>query len=78
MKVSSVMKDIIAVLEAEGLLAHSVYVAKATMKGEQVIWDLKSIQEENCVYFSMVVVKKTRRSGLLEGRCHNEDRICQA
>jgi precorrin-2/cobalt-factor-2 C20-methyltransferase len=76
MKVSCVMKDIVAALEAEGLLEHSVYVAKATMKGEQIIWDLKSIKEGNCVYFSMVMVKKAAKSGLLEGKTQKEKQRC--
>jgi len=68
MKVSSVMNKIVDALEAEGLLDKAVYVAKATMKEEQIVWDVKSIKDDRCVYFSMIVVSKKNRSGILEGK----------
>ena len=68
MKVSSVMNEIVCALEAEDLLDKAVYVAKATMKEEQIVWDIKSIKDDQCVYFSMIVVSKKERSGILEGR----------
>lgn len=68
MKVSSVMDKVTTALETEGLLNHAVYVAKATMKEEKIITDLRSVRDDQCVYFSMIVVKKTGRSGILEGK----------
>ena len=67
-KVSSVMPQIVAILQEEGLLGQAVYVSKATMKEEKIIWDVASIKNDRCDYFSMVVVCKKSRSGILEGR----------
>lgn len=69
MKVSSVMPQVVAVLEAEGLLDRSVYVSKATMQDQKVVVDLASIRNDRCDYFSMIMVKKHGRSGVLEGKC---------
>lgn len=68
MKVSSVMPQLVAVLRAEGLLDKAVYVSKATMDHQQVVTDLASIQNDKCDYFSMVMVKKHQRSGVLTGK----------
>jgi precorrin-2/cobalt-factor-2 C20-methyltransferase len=70
MKVSSVMPRLVAALEAEGLLDRAVYVSKATMEQQLIVTDLPSIQNDKCDYFSMVMVKKNDRSGILE-REHN-------
>lgn len=69
MKVSSVMPQLVAVLEAEGLLDNAIYVSKATMEHQKVVVDLASIQNDKCDYFSMVMVKKHDRSGVLAGKC---------
>ena len=65
MKVSSVMPQVVELLEKEGLLDKAVYVSKATMQYQQIIVDLKSIQNDKCDYFSMVVVKKLGNDGVL-------------
>lgn len=67
-KVSSVMPAIVEILQEEGLLGHAVYVSKATMKEEKIIWDVASIKNDRCDYFSMVVIFKKSRSGVLEGK----------
>jgi precorrin-2/cobalt-factor-2 C20-methyltransferase len=67
MKVSRVMPELVRVLDDCGLLDNSVYVSKATMEHQKVVTDLASIQNEKCDYFSMVMVKKFDRSGVLEG-----------
>lgn len=67
-KVSSIMPQLVSVLENEGLLEQSVYVSKATMEHEKVVTDLASIQNDKCDYFSMVMVKKQGRSGVLAGK----------
>ncbi len=67
MKVSSIMPQIVQVLEEEGLLEQSVYVEKATTDEQRIVHDLKQIRNDRCVYFSMVVVTKKHRSGILRG-----------
>ena len=66
MKVGSVMPQVIAALEQEGLLDRAVYVSKATTGEEKVVRDLRSIGGERCDYFSMVVIAKKERSGALK------------
>jgi precorrin-2/cobalt-factor-2 C20-methyltransferase len=68
MKVSSVMPEVVGVLEEMGLLDHALYISKATTSQEKIVRDLRSIRNDRCDYFSMVVVSKKDRSGHLQGR----------
>jgi precorrin-2/cobalt-factor-2 C20-methyltransferase len=65
MKVSSVMPKVIQVLSDEGLLDKAVYVERATTDQQRIVWDLKSLKNDRCVYFSMVIINKKERSGAL-------------
>ena len=67
MKIGPEMPRIIAALEDQGLLASAAYVSKATMAGERVVRDLRSLPpgREDC--FAMVVVSRKQRSGVLAG-----------
>ncbi len=67
MKPSSVMPEIIDVVESEGLLDKSVYVASATMDKEQIVTDIRAIKDKPGIYFSIVVIAKKDRSGVLFG-----------
>ncbi len=67
MKVSSVMPQVVEALEAEGLLDSAVYVSKATTQQQKIIRDIAKIKNDKCDYFSMVVVSKKNRSGVLHG-----------
>ena len=68
MKVSSVMPEIVTLLEQENLLDNAVYVSKATMEGQTIITDLTTIKNDKCDYFSMVMIKKYDRAGILKGK----------
>ncbi|MBI4397565.1 MAG: precorrin-2 C(20)-methyltransferase [Candidatus Omnitrophica bacterium] len=68
MKVSSVMPEVCDLLESEGLLDSAVYVSKATTQQEKIVRDIKSIKNDRCDYFSMVVVSKRTKSGVLRGK----------
>ncbi|MDQ3232388.1 MAG: precorrin-2 C(20)-methyltransferase [Pseudobdellovibrionaceae bacterium] len=74
MKVSSIMPQIVQVLEEENLLECSVYVEKATTEDQRIIHDLRSIRNDRCVYFSMVVVTKKHRNGILRGDAPKSER----
>ncbi|MBQ48489.1 MAG: precorrin-2 C(20)-methyltransferase [Zetaproteobacteria bacterium] len=65
MKVSSVIQDVVGLLEEEGLLDKAVYVEKASSSEERVIRDVRQIRHDKCVYFSMIVVAKKERAGIL-------------
>lgn len=65
MKVSSVMPQIVEILEKENLLQNAFYVSRATMEYEKIVYDLKEIQNDKCDYFSMVVIKKNENDGIL-------------
>lgn len=68
MKVSSILPQVISILEEEGLLDHAVYIERATSKEEKIVRDLRNFKQDKCVYFSMIIVNKKHRSGLLQGR----------
>lgn len=67
MKVSSIMPELVQVLEEENLLDQSIYVERATTDEQRIVHDLRSIRNDRCVYFSMVVVTKKHRNGILRG-----------
>ena len=68
MKIGPEMGRIIAALEKHGLLDRAVYVAKATMREERVVRDLRLVEGERGDCFAMCVVTKRDRSGVLLGR----------
>ncbi len=72
MKVSSIMPELVEILKNEGLLDNATYVSKATMDFQMTTTDLESIKNDKCDYFSMVMVKKHERNGVLEGRFHED------
>jgi precorrin-2/cobalt-factor-2 C20-methyltransferase len=68
MKVGSVMATVVEALEREGLVDRAFYVSKATTGHERVVHDLRSLRGDRCDYFSMVVVARKDRNGILAGR----------
>jgi precorrin-2/cobalt-factor-2 C20-methyltransferase len=68
MKVGSVMPTVVAALEREDLVERAFYVSKATTGQQRVVHDLRSLRNDRCDYFSMVVVARQDRNGLLAGR----------
>jgi precorrin-2/cobalt-factor-2 C20-methyltransferase len=72
MKVSSVMPEVVEALERTDLVHRAVYVSKATTGEENIVRDVLTIRNDKCDYFSMVVVSKKDRSGLLKGRLGGE------
>jgi precorrin-2/cobalt-factor-2 C20-methyltransferase len=67
MKVGSVMPAVIEALERTDLIGQAVYVSKATTSQQRIIHDVRSLRNDRCDYFSMVVVARRDRSGVLEG-----------
>lgn len=65
MKVSSVIPQIIEILEKEKLLQNAIYVSRATMEYQKIVYNLKEIQNDKCDYFSMVIIKKNENEGIL-------------
>lgn len=68
MKVSSVMDELITLLEEMELLDAAYYVERASTEEQRIIRDLRQIRGTRCIYFSMVVVNKKTRNGVLGGR----------
>jgi precorrin-2/cobalt-factor-2 C20-methyltransferase len=68
MKVGSVMPAVVEALERTGLLGHAIYVSKATTGQQRIIRDVRSLRNDRCDYFSMVVVTRRDRSGVLAGQ----------
>lgn len=67
MKIGPEMPAIIAALERAGLLDRAVYVAKATMKEQRIVRDLRAVGAERGDCFAMVVVAKKEHAGVLVG-----------
>lgn len=67
MKVASVMETVVNLLEEEDLLDCAYYVERATSDEQRIVRDLRELRGNRCIYFSMVVVSKKRRSGILRG-----------
>lgn len=68
MKVSSVMPQIVAAVEQAGLIDRAVYVAQASRPQEKVVSDIRTIRDDRGDYFSMVVIARKERSGVLLGK----------
>lgn len=68
MKVSSVMAPLIEILRDEGLLACATYVERGTSENQQIISNLEDVDQSRCVYFSMVIINKKERAGILAGK----------
>ncbi len=66
-KVGSVMPQVTRVLEQEGLLDRAVYLSRVGTPAERIVRDLRTICNDRCDYFSIVLVAKRERSGLLAG-----------
>jgi precorrin-2/cobalt-factor-2 C20-methyltransferase len=67
MKVSSVMPELCRILEDKGLIDRAIYVSKATTPQQKIVRDLRTIKNDRCDYFSMVVVSRRARAGVLRG-----------
>ena len=65
MKIGPEMPTIIGALERAGLLDRAIYVAKATMKEQRIVRDLRSVGAERGDCFAMVIVAKKDRAGVL-------------
>lgn len=68
MKVKTCMDQICAIVQEAGLADRSVYVSKASQVDEFVEYDLSAVGVDGpCDYFSMVMIRKGTRSGVLAG-----------
>lgn len=67
MKIGPEMPHIIEVLEQEGLVDRAVYVSRATMAEERIVPDLREVRGLRGDCFSMIVVAKKERNGVLAG-----------
>ena len=67
MKVKSVMQEVVDVLTEEGLLDKAKYISKASTDQERIVDDIRTVDVSTCDYFSMVVIAKRERSGVLAG-----------
>ena len=67
-KVSSVMPQIAEALEKADLLDKAVYVSRATMDQEKIVHDIAGMRNNKCDYFSMVMISRKERDGVLANR----------
>jgi precorrin-2/cobalt-factor-2 C20-methyltransferase len=74
MKLGPELPAIIAALERARLLDRAVYVARATMKDQRVVRDLRQVASERGDCFAMVLVAKKERAGVLLGDAPRAER----
>jgi precorrin-2/cobalt-factor-2 C20-methyltransferase len=67
MKLGDVMPEILAALEKTKLTDRAFFVSKATMAEQRLEADVRKVRGERGGCFSMLVVKKPGRSGVLLG-----------
>lgn len=65
MKIGPEMPRIIAALGRAQLLDRAVYVAKATMREQRIVRDLRAVGDERGDCFAMVIIAKKERNGVL-------------
>jgi len=58
---------LVAALERTGLTEKAVYVAKATMREQRIVRDVREVRSERGDCFAMVIVTRKERSGVLAG-----------
>jgi precorrin-2/cobalt-factor-2 C20-methyltransferase len=73
MKLGAEMPAILAALEQTGLTDRAFFVSKATMAEERISTDVRSLRDEHGGCFSMLVVKRGDRSGVLMGRVAEQE-----
>lgn len=67
MKLGAEMPVILAALEQTGLTDHAFFVSKATMAEQRFEPDVRKVRDEHGGCFSMLIVKRRDRSGVLLG-----------
>jgi precorrin-2/cobalt-factor-2 C20-methyltransferase len=72
MKIGSEMPRVVEALERTELVGRAVFVSKATMADERIVRDVRGIQEVRGDCFTMVIVAKKERSGVLTGSSRGE------
>jgi precorrin-2/cobalt-factor-2 C20-methyltransferase len=66
------MPKVVAALERTGLTEKAVYVAKATMREQRIVRDVREVRSERGDCFAMVIVTRKERSGVLAGNVSPE------
>lgn len=66
-KIGAELPKVVAALERAGLREKAAYVARATMRGQRIVRDLREIRSERGDYLAMVIVARKERSGVLLG-----------
>ncbi len=67
MKIGHEMPNVMAALEATGLVDKAVFVSRASMEDQQIERDLRAVGNRHGDCFAMVVVAKKEASGVLLG-----------
>lgn len=75
MKMGQAIPQIVDVLSRRNLLDHAVYVAKATMDRQSVVFDIRKIAHTRGDCLSMIIVTQPRNRGVLQGKCELKTQI---
>ncbi|MDH5582020.1 MAG: precorrin-2 C(20)-methyltransferase [Bdellovibrionales bacterium] len=66
-KVGKMIPKLIETLKPLGLLDKATYVSYGTTEDQTIVKDLTTIKNDDCAYFSMVVISIRKRKGVLRG-----------
>lgn len=67
-KVGRMIPELIEMLEPLQLLDKATYVSYGTTDQQNVVKDLRTLRNETCDYFSMVMISIRKRKGVLRGK----------
>lgn len=70
-KVGKMISKLIEILEPLDLLHKATYVSYGTTNEQNIVKDLRTLKNETCDYFSMVIISIRKRKGALRGENHD-------
>ncbi|TGK20857.1 precorrin-2 C(20)-methyltransferase [Leptospira fluminis] len=69
-KVGQKIPELVGILKELNLMENASYVSYATTDKQNIVADLDTIKNQNCDYFSTVVLSIRKRKGVLRGEAH--------
>lgn len=65
LKVDTVFEELKSFLLHRNLIDSSIYIARLGMENEKIIYDLRSVKQEDLDYFSMIIVRLNQEEGVI-------------
>ena len=58
MKVRSAFDKVAGILDGMGLAGSAVYISRAGMEDERIVWNIHDVEEKDMDYFSLIIVRR--------------------